>query len=311
MLRLAWDAYRGWAKRARGLQADVARWNLAALICVAAAAVFGALTALVPAAPSPWAMWAPWLSGAATLIFAIGAYLGREVVGSGKEPDWIQARATAEGIKSECFRFVSKAGLYAGAEVAAAKAFQQRIADIEQKAVDKGLTRADDPVPATGDKREPPAGMTIEWYQTNRIKEQIEYYQKGRKKNEDGAHRLWMVAFASGLAAVVFGALGAGFAQRFAPLIGAMTTIASAVAAYGLLERRKVLISSYAAMQSALERVLALAGAAPTSLAELVTTTEDLLESEHQRWLPQMLAIQHKAPQDDKSSAPTNSASGA
>src|SRR5208337_1902724 len=106
-------------------------------------------------------------------------------------------------------------------------------------------------------------------------------------------------AFGSGLAAVAFGALGA-FANVFAPWIGAMTTIAASIAAYGLIDRRKYLISSYAAMQASLERIKALDEASPASLADLVTATEDLLDSERRAWRPQMLAIQHQPPQPPK-----------
>ncbi len=108
MLRLAWNAYRGWAKRARELQAAAERWNLLALVCVVIAAVCGAATALVPAAPSPWNVAGTWLASAAAVAAAIGAYFGREIVGSGKEAGWIQARATAEGLKSECLHGESR-----------------------------------------------------------------------------------------------------------------------------------------------------------------------------------------------------------
>ena len=75
-----------------------------------------------------------------------------------------------------------------------------------------------------------------------------------------------------------------------------MTTIAAAVAAFGLLDRRKHLVASYAATQSSLERILAMDDLKPASLPDLVTTTEDLLDSEHKAWLPQMLAMQHQPP---------------
>jgi len=292
-LRMAWNAYRGWAKRARELQAEAGRWNLLALACVVLAAICGAATALVPAAPSPWNVLGTGLASAAAIAAAVGAYLGREIVGSGKEAGWIQARATAEGMKSECFRYAAKAGGYAGPEADAAKAFKQRIDDLARPAVEKSLVPADDPVPASGDKREPVVPLTKDWYKSNRIDEQIEYYRKGRARNEAFANLLWWVAFASGLAAVAFGALGA-LAQVFAPWIGAMTTIAASIAAYGLIDRRKYLISSYAAMQTSLEGIKALDEADPASLADLVTATEDLLDSEHKAWQPQMLAMQHK-----------------
>ena len=103
MLDFAWDVYRSWAKRPRALQASADRWNRAALLCVVLAAACGAATEFVPAAPNPWNVVGPWLAGAATLAFAIGAYFGREIVSAGAEPGYIQARATAEAIKSDCF----------------------------------------------------------------------------------------------------------------------------------------------------------------------------------------------------------------
>jgi len=56
--------------------------------------------------------------------------------------------------------------------------------------VEKSLVPADDPVPASGDKREPVVPLTKDWYRANRIEEQIEYYRKGRARNEAVADRL-------------------------------------------------------------------------------------------------------------------------
>ena len=295
MLRQAWNDYRGWAKCARDLQAATGRWNLAALVCVVIAAICGAATMLFPSSGGAANAKAATLAGAAALAAALGAYLGRELLGSGKESGWIQARATAEGIKSECFRFAARAGAYAVADADAAKAFDQRWSEIEKQATAKSLVRADDDAPASGDKREPSVPLTADWYKTNRIGGQIDYYKNGRARNQAMAERLWWVAFVAGLAAVVCGALGAWVAQVFAPWIGAMTTIAASVAAYGLLDRRKYLISTYAAMQSSLEQILARDAESPMSLPDLVTATEDLLESEHKAWLDQMLATKHAA----------------
>ena len=79
------------------------------------------------------------------------------------------------------------------------------------------------------------------------------------------ASRLWWVAFLAGLAAVLFGAIGA-YAQAFAPWIGSLTTITAAVVAYGLVDRRKYLIASYAGMQVSLKRIKALDEAQPAVL---------------------------------------------
>ena len=296
MLRQAWNEYRGWAKLARDLQDATRRWNLAALVCVVIAAICGAATMLFPDSSDATNSIAATLAGAATLAAAVGAFFGREILGAGKEADWIQARATGEGLKSECFRYAAKARPYDGADADALRAFEARVDELAKQATTKGLVRADNPVPTTGDKREPPVPLTADWYRTNRIGDQITYYRGTRAKSEAIANSLWWVAFAAGLTAVVFGALGAWVAQHFAPWIGSMTTIAASIAAYGLLDRRKYLISSYAAMQSSLERILARDQASPMSLADLVTTAEDLFESEHKAWFDQMLATKHAAP---------------
>jgi SMODS and SLOG-associating 2TM effector domain 1/Protein of unknown function (DUF4231) len=289
MLRQAWNAYRGWAKAARDLQTATERWNLAALVCVIAAAVLGALASVTQ---DPWSRGAAIVAAVAS---AVGAYLGKQFVGAGDEAQWIQARATAEGIKSECYRYAARAGAYAVGDADAAKALAANAAAIAKQSTDKQIVRGDNPVPDSGDKREPPTPLTADWYKSARIQDQIGYYRDARKRNQSSVNQLWWVAFAAGLAAVVFGALGA-WAQQFAPWIGAMTTIAAAIAAYGLVDRRKYLIASYAAMQSKLEEILGLDAAAPMSLADLVTATEDLLDGEHRVWLPQMLGMQHQPP---------------
>ena len=285
MLRQAWNDYRGWAKLARDMQARTNWWNLAALCFVIAAAFFGAVASV---APEPWSAW---VAGAAGLASAVGAYFGKQIVGRGDEAAWIQARAVAEGIKSECYRYAARYSPDPVANADAAKAFADRTREIAKQATDKGLARADDPVPELGDTREPPVPLTKDWYIKGRVQGQIDYYAKARKENQKAIDQLWWIAFAAGLAAVVLGWLGV-WAQYFAPWIGAATTIAAAIAAYGLIDRRKYLIASYAAMQSSLEQILGLDKDAPTNMVDLVTTTEDLLEGEHKAWLPQMLERQ-------------------
>ena len=63
-------------------------------------------------------------------------------------------------------------------------------------------------------------------------------------------------------------------------------------------------------MQSRLEEILGLDKEAPMSLADLVTTTEDLLDGEHKAWLPQMLGMQHQAQRDGMPSQQTEHWSG-
>lgn len=56
--------------------------------------------------------------------------------------------------------------------------------------------------------------------------------------------------------------------------MGAATTVAASIVAYGLIDRRKYLIASFAAMQSKLEEILGLDEEVAMSLADFVMTTE-------------------------------------
>jgi hypothetical protein len=107
MLRKAWNDYRGWAKLARDMQARTTWWNRAALCFVIAAAIFGAAASVAPQS------WSALVAGVAALASALGAYFGKQIVGTGDEAAWIQTRAVAEGIKSECYRYAARSGPYA------------------------------------------------------------------------------------------------------------------------------------------------------------------------------------------------------
>ena len=174
-----------------------------------------------------------------------------------------------------------------------------RTAEIAKPATDKGLVRGDNPVPELGGQARAAVALNKDWYASARIRDQIAYYKDAVVRNQKAADELWWVAFAAGLAAVVAGALGV-WQQQIAPWIGAATTVAASIAAYGLVDRRKYLVATCAAMQSRLEEILGLDKDAPMTFPDLVTTTEDLLDGEHKAWLPQMLGMQHTPAADSK-----------
>ena len=70
-----------------------------------------------------------------------------------------------------------------------------------------------------------------------------------------------------------------------------MTTITVAVMAYGLLDRRQYLAATYGAMATRLSRIKEMFSEATVDLAALVTTTEDLLQTEHAAWSEQMSRV--------------------
>jgi SMODS and SLOG-associating 2TM effector domain 1/Protein of unknown function (DUF4231) len=283
MIEQAWNEYRGWAKRARMLQTSARRWSRLSFACAGLAAILGTASAQL----TDGSALGRALVFAAAAVAAIIPLIGREILSVDSETRWIRARATAEAIKSECFRFAAQLGEYAGPSPKTA--FVARRNALAEPAERAGLTPLGDPIPKEGDARCPPVPLTGAWYTEHRLDEQMRYYAKGQAENEQAATQLRTISFASAIVAAIFGIAGSSFGQGwFAPWIGVMTTITVAVTAYGLLDRRQYLAATYGAMATRLSRIREMFSEPMVDLASLVTATEDLLQSEHAAWSEQI-----------------------
>jgi|tagenome__1003787_1003787.scaffolds.fasta_scaffold20822629_2 hypothetical protein len=286
MIEEAWNEYRGWAKRARTLQASARHWSLIAFVCSGLAALLGTAAGQVTGTP----VLGRALAFAAAVVAALTPVIGRQILSADNEARWIRARATAEAMKSECFRFAAELGDYSGA--AARGVFVARRNALAEPAERAGMTPLGDPAPREGDPRCPPVPLTASWYIEHRIDEQMRYYAKGQGENERAAARLRTISFISAIIAAILGIAGSNFGQEwFAPWIGVMSTITVAVLAYGLLDRRQYLAATYGVMAARLSRIKEMFSDATVDLASLVTTTEDLLQSEHAAWSEQMIRV--------------------
>jgi anti-sigma-K factor RskA len=306
MIEQAWNEYRGWAKRARSLQANTDRWNFWAMVVLVATGVLGAACGFFAANPTNglpgWPAqdeFARALACLAAVASALSLYVGRQALAVGAESGWLRARATAEAIKSECFRFAGGVGDYAPDKASdgdQASAFIERRKALAARAAGDSLTPEDDSVGAAVDDRRPSRPMTDKWYVANRIDGQIDFYRKGQEKNENAYQRLQLWSFVAGAAVAVVSAVAAVYGARFAAWTGALTTAGAAVSAYGLAERQKYLAASYAAMKANLERLKERYLVGGVTLETLVATAEDLMESEHAAWIDRMTKTIRDAP---------------
>jgi hypothetical protein len=298
MIEQAWNEYRGWARRARSLEAKTGRWNLWAMVMLVATAVLSAASGYFGANPAGWLpAWTAdkefvrALACAAAVASALSLYVGRQALAVGAESGWLRARATAEAIKSECFRFAAGVGDYApdkASEAEAATAFIERRKALAARAAGDSLTPEDDPAGPAGDDRRPSRPMTDQWYVSQRIDGQIEFYKTGQEKNENAYQRLQLASFAAGAVIAAVSAVAAVYGAQLAAWTGALTTAGAAVGAYGLAERQKYLAASYAAMKANLERTKERYAVGGVTLQALVTAAEDLMESEHAAWIDRM-----------------------
>jgi len=309
MIEQAWNEYRGWAKRARSLQVKTDRWNLWAMAALIATGVLGAATGFLGANPPDWLP--DWLidkefvralACAAAVASALSLYVGRQALAVGAESGWLRARATAEAIKSECFRFAGGVGDYAPDKASdgdTANVFIERRKALAARAAGDSLTPEDDSAGAAGDDRRPARPMTDNWYLSNRIDGQIAFYKKGQEKNENAYQRLQLSSFVAGAVIAAVSAIAAVYGAQIAAWTGALTTVGAAVGAYGLAERQKYLAASYAAMKANLERLKERYLVGGVSLQFLVATAEDLMESEHAAWIDQMAKTIRPQPSPD------------
>ena len=306
MIEQAWNEYRGWARRARSLEAKTGRWNVWAMAVLVVTAFLSAASGYLSADQPGWLPgwlvskeFAQALACAAAVASALSLYVGRQALAAGAESGWLRARATAEAIKSECFRFAAGVGDYApdkASEAEAATAFIERRKALAARAAGDSLTPADDPVGAAGDDRRPARPMTDKWYLANRIDGQIAFYQKGQEKNERAYGRLQLWSFIAGALIVAVSAIAAVYGAQLAAWTSMLTTIGAAVGAYGLAERQKYLAASYAAMKANLERTKERYEVGGGTMQALVAAAEDLVESEHAAWIDRMTKTIHAPP---------------
>ena len=279
MIENAWNEYRAWAQRARTMQAASLRWSRLALVMAGLAAVLGCAAGQAGLAGTSGRVLA-FLAAAAAAVTPV---LGRDILDAKREAGWICARATAEAIKSECFRFAAGIGPYAA--VGGAAVFAERRAAFAEPAIREGLTSLPDLNPRA-DTRCPPAGMDAEWYLANRLREQRDrFYLPGQERHERAARNLRAAALCLSITAALAGAAaGALNAVWLAPWIGVISSVGALLVAYGLLDRRQFLAATYAAMGASLSRI----EETSTDLASLVERAETLLEGEHAGWTERM-----------------------
>lgn len=273
MIENAWNEYRGWAKRARALQQDAAHSNRRAFIVAGLAAVAGCAAGQFGDAGLPGRILAFTAAAAAGLT----PVLGRDILNARREAGWIKARAAAEALKSECFRFAAGLDPYAEPD-RRMDVFARRRKALAKPATDAGLSPLPDP--ATDDARRPPVPLALDWYIKNRLHEQRDgFYGKGQTRHERDMTRVRTITLGLSITGVLIGAGAAVFnAATLAPWVSALSAIGGLFIGYGLLDRKQYLAASYATMQAGLNQVEDVAGG---DLKKLVKETETLLEAEH------------------------------
>jgi hypothetical protein len=299
VIDFAWTAARGWAAAAKHQQGIARREAKGTLALAAAAALLAAIVGGIgetavptdgsaPAAGSLVLRWTTAVSLAAGFLAAASALWGRYVQQGNAERRWVAARAAAELIQSECYRFAAGVTPYAQRSPEQATLFSEKVSAAGKAARETGAMQGE--ATSSTERPAPEVGMSADWYQEHRLIAQRKYYTKAKDRHAKAATSLRRIAFGFGILAALlgFGAAVDGLAFLAAG-VGAVTTIAGGVAAYSNVDRNAQLALKYSEMAEAIDSLLGRHKGGLLSDADLVDSGETLLASEYAAWQQLML----------------------
>ena len=100
-----WEDYRRCAFRSRQLKRWLISVRLLALTLLILGCAIGLLADQIEGVP----VASRWLAGLSAVALALAAYAGKEALDAGLKRNWVLARSVAEALKSEAFKFITKA----------------------------------------------------------------------------------------------------------------------------------------------------------------------------------------------------------
>jgi tetratricopeptide (TPR) repeat protein len=302
ILRYAWGQYRVWAATSWALKKQVDRWAAVVLVLTIAGTALGTMGPFLDAG-SPLASVLPW---AAAIALGIATYFTTQLLSASAREAWVKARAVAEAVKSESYKYATRTAPYAGAD--AAHMLRQKVNELLPMA--SGILAEsvsdDDRV-----KSAPSGPWTIVDYIQGRLHDQITYYRRAIDRHRRAVRIARLIALVLGVVAVVLSASAAGQSDPkpstwVAALLGTVTTAAASIAAWFQSGNHLQNALNYQAAVAKLESLLA-QHAASSDDQRLVLEAEAVFQSEHASWLAQW---QSSAPRESERAPTRPSAPG-
>jgi len=209
MLAFVWGEYRKWATTSRQRKAAISRVSGVVLILMLLGTALGTLTpVLKPDATHPTLLFLvgkvmPWV---AAVALGIATYLTNQLLTDAERLSWVKARAAAEALKSEAFKYVTRVPPYDT---------NQRDALLETKSDEIAATlQSLEPSPLTDVERaakRPVDPLTDADYQRTRVKDQLDFYTQGLAEHRGAARNERTFSLVFGGIAVVLSATTASW----------------------------------------------------------------------------------------------------
>lgn len=291
ILLSVWEEYRKAAKRSRALKRRLNRTRLIVLGLVVAGSVLGLSADQSVQWLSREAVlgWLPrGLAAAGAVALAIAAFLGKEVLDSTTEREWVFARSQAEALKSEAYKFMAKAPPYDGDDR------ERRLSDQAKVLLEDEASAAPVRLDEDDKRRNLPGDwLSVDDYIRDRVEDQIkEYYEPNALETHAILERLRLSGFVLGLVGAVLGAIGASSTSSTwtAGWIAVIGAISGSIAAFAFAGRYQYLSISYELTARRLKmlvhdwRLLAEAEK-PGKAGEFVHNCENAISVENHNWI--------------------------
>lgn len=286
------DRQAEWSATANELKATIDRARTLVFALSIAGAVLAAIASQMND-PAPGTALAgnhrAWVAILAALSLAIGTFFSQRLLGAGQVTAWVRARALAEALKREAYKFATGAAPYNDPDAAKNEALlDQQRSTIERD----GDDLEDQLVGAAGPGSAPRTALTLEDYRTGRVIGQArQYYRPTAKKYRQAARRLRQIEFGLALLATIFTAV-AGVAGKSAPIFGiqldfaaftaVLTTLGGALLAHIEASRYDFLAMTYTATARRLEDRC---NAPVVSPSDFVNDCETVIANENTSWI--------------------------
>jgi hypothetical protein len=233
-----------------------------------------------------------WVAMAGAIVLGVAAFLTARLTGAMQLSAWVRARAAAEALKREAFKFASRAAPYDGATAERALATERARIEDGMDDLNNRLVEADKAGSA------PAAIIVPDEYVTRRVKAQIDnFYRPKADQFSRMAARLRATEFILALVAtIVTAAVGvmekypvSGFHFDFAALTAILTTVGALILAHIEASRYDFLVTTYRATALRLEDALSGLAAMPPvpspDWSNFVERCESIIAAENNSWV--------------------------
>jgi hypothetical protein len=272
----AWARQRQWSVAADAGRDRISRRRQLNLALLVVGALAGAVAAV--------ANWPQPITQAAAAVAALAAATAGAVQKrwlTGQELSrWATARAAAEAVKTEVYRYLASVGPYARADrdTVLASALDEAQAPAHDLLADLHGVHADDkPLPTV---------HNLPTYVEKRARAQADWHRGRIGQHKKAASRIRAAELTATAVAAVVSALTAAGIVDLAALIGAATTTAAAFAAHLAATRHDRIAGSYAITAEQLDRFVQRlpADPDPATAAAFVDNVEQVLLNQNQGW---------------------------